>query len=129
MIKSNHDHVVPHKCLIHCLQNTKLPHGFLTRNLFFSFSQSIFTFSKILNKACPCCKHMPSKLDDHFVGAFHWQYETIHIINGKKNTIAYIRILYEKYPQYQHLTPLTKGYPKFQGCVCVCVCVKAPYWS
>jgi hypothetical protein len=64
---------------------------------------------------------MPSKLDDHFVGAFHWQYETIHIINGKKNTIAYIRILYEKYPQYQHLTPLTKGYPKFQGCVCVCV--------
>lgn len=61
---------------------------------------------------------MPSKLDDHFVGAFHWQYETIHIINGKKNTIAYIRILYEKYPQYQHLTPLTKGYQKFQGGVC-----------
>jgi hypothetical protein len=85
MIKSNHDHVCSATQMFDTLfAKYKVAPWILNKKIIFQLFPIHFHLFKILNKARPCCKHMPSKLDDHFVGVFHWQYETIHIINGKK---------------------------------------------
>ncbi len=53
-IEHNHDHVTIHKCLIQCLQDAELSHGFPQQgNYFHLFPHAFSPFLGVLNKVNP----------------------------------------------------------------------------
>jgi hypothetical protein len=77
-IKYNHDRTGIHKCLIQ-----SYPMKFPTRETVFHFFPNIFTclrfLTRFLTRADPCCKHLPSKPDDHSMcGAFFHMMLRLH---------------------------------------------------
>jgi len=61
------------------------------KKLFFIFFPSIFTCLRFLNRANPCCKHLPSKLGDHFVNTSFHEYSPILFIRWTTSYVFFFQ--------------------------------------